>query len=82
MLLLVTIARKLERATGDSSVDPMEYGQEREAEIDWRIDDVRSGRVELIPAEQVFAELDAKLDERRRGRAPSGSRPGARVGGR
>lgn len=75
MLPLVTAARKLEPAKAlsidDSGADPLEYGEEWEAEIDRRIEDVRAGRVELVPAEQVFAELDAKLEERRRERARS-----------
>jgi hypothetical protein len=68
-------------SSGDSGADLLDHGEEWEAEIDRRMEDVRSGRVELIPAEQVFAELDAKLDERRQARTSSGRLPGARSNG-
>lgn len=71
MLLLVTAARRLEPVQPPAIADSLEYGEEWEVEIERRIEDVRAGRVELIPAEQVFAELDAKLEERRRERARS-----------
>lgn len=66
------IARKLERPASARLDEPLECGDEWEVEIDRRIEDVAAGRVELIPGEQVLAELDALLEERRRERARSG----------
>ena len=47
-------------APEDHELDPLEHGDEWEAEIDRRIQDVRSGRVKMIPIEEVEAELRAK----------------------
>jgi len=55
-------ARKPE---GDDELSDSEHGDEWEAEIDRRIEDVRSGRVKLIPHEQVMAEIDERLAARR-----------------
>jgi predicted transcriptional regulator len=35
--------------------------------IDSRYDDIRSGKVKLIPGEEAFARLRARIDERRSG---------------
>jgi putative addiction module component (TIGR02574 family) len=43
-----------------------DHGEAWEREIDRRMEDVREGRVETIPAEQVFAEIDAALAKRAR----------------
>lgn len=43
--------------------------EEWEAEIERRIEDVRAGRAELIPAREVFAEMDADIARRARERA-------------
>lgn len=40
--------------------DPLEQGAEWEAEIDRRIEDVRSGHVKGIPHEEVMAKLRTK----------------------
>lgn len=47
-------------APEDHEVGPLEHGDEWEAEIDRRIQDVRSGRVKMIPIEEVEAEFRAK----------------------
>lgn len=51
----------------DAPADPG-WDDAWEAELDRRIADVREGRVQLIPAEQVFAELDEKLKAHRAAR--------------
>lgn len=56
----------------DAPADPG-WNEAWNAELDRRIADVREGRVQLIPAEQVFAELDEKLKARAARRA-SGAR--------
>jgi len=39
-----------------------------EKELDRRMKEIDGGRIELIPAEQVFAEIEASLRARRGGR--------------
>jgi hypothetical protein len=35
--------------------------------LDSRYDDIKSGKVELIPGDEAFARLHARIDERRNG---------------
>jgi putative addiction module component (TIGR02574 family) len=57
----------LQEEEDDAPADPG-WDAAWDAELDRRIADVREGRVQLIPAEQVFAELDEKLKARRAAR--------------
>jgi putative addiction module component (TIGR02574 family) len=47
-------------APEDHADDPLEHGDEWEAEIERRAEDIRSGRVQGVPWEQVEAEIRAK----------------------
>lgn len=40
---------------------PMSLHPEWEAEIERRLDDLEAGRAEAIPADEVFARIEAKL---------------------
>lgn len=55
-----------------TAAEDLDYGAAWELEIDRRIEEVRAGKVETIPAEQVFAEIDAELARRGRGRTRAG----------
>lgn len=52
----------------DAPADPG-WDEAWDRELDRRIAEVREGRVQLIPADQVFAELDEKLKLRAAQRA-------------
>ncbi len=63
------IARESGRAPADLIHDAVagymdDLAQAREM-IDSRYEDVRSGKVKLIPGEEAFARLHARIDERR-----------------
>lgn len=64
MLLLVTAARKLEPAKpiniDDTSVDPLEHGDEWEAEINRRIAEAEAGKGKWVSLEEVEAKIRAK----------------------
>lgn len=64
MLLLVTAARKIEPAkpidVDDTSVAPLEHGDEWEAEIARRIAEHDAGRGKSLSLEEVDAEIRAK----------------------
>jgi putative addiction module component (TIGR02574 family) len=47
-------------APEDHADDSLEHGDEWEAEIERRAEDIRSGRVQGVPWEQVEAEIRAK----------------------
>ena len=49
--------------------DPVDHGDEWDAELERRIADVREGRVKCIPFEQVMEEVRVKLAERAQARA-------------
>lgn len=44
-----------------ASLDAMDLGEYWEAEIKRRIDDIDSGRVKAVPAEDVFARLEQRF---------------------
>jgi putative addiction module component (TIGR02574 family) len=60
----MTAARKLEPVkpipTDDAGAEPLEYGEEWEAEVERRAEEIRSGRVQAIPCEEVAAKIRAK----------------------
>jgi putative addiction module component (TIGR02574 family) len=47
-------------APENQGIDPLEEGDAWEAEIDRRIEEVRTGRVQLVPWDDMVAELKAK----------------------
>jgi putative addiction module component (TIGR02574 family) len=47
----------------------LDHGEAWEREIDRRMEEVRTGQVETIPAEEVFAAIDADLARRAQERA-------------
>ncbi len=61
-LSLPTDARaRIARALIESLDEDAEVERAWQEEVQRRLDDLRSGRVEGIPAEEVFAEIDALL---------------------
>ena len=60
--LLARLIRDLEPPTGDSSA---EIAAAWDTEISRRLEEIDSGKVKLIPAEEVFAKIQARLDEAR-----------------
>jgi putative addiction module component (TIGR02574 family) len=53
------------------SLEESNYGELSpawEKELDRRVEEIEEGRVELLPAEQVFAEIEASLRTRRAGK--------------
>jgi hypothetical protein len=64
IVVLVTAARKLEPtqlpSMGDTSADPLEHGEDWEAEINRRIADQRAGHGRSIPLDEVVADIRAK----------------------
>jgi putative addiction module component (TIGR02574 family) len=53
------------------SLEESNYGELSpawEKELDRRVKEIEEGRVELLPAEQVFAEIEASLRTRRAGK--------------
>lgn len=55
----------------DEAADP-DHGEAWDRELDRRIADVREGRVQCKPADQVTAEIRAHLAARRGARAAAG----------
>jgi putative addiction module component (TIGR02574 family) len=43
------------------SLQDMDLGEEREAEIQRRIEDIDAGRVKTIPADEVFDRLEKRF---------------------
>jgi putative addiction module component (TIGR02574 family) len=53
------------------SIEASSYGELSpawEEELDRRVREIEEGRVQLVPAEQVFAEIEASLRTRRAGK--------------
>lgn len=61
MKLLALMIRELDRAEDAASSEEIE--QAWDCEIQRRIEDLDSGRVNTIPAEEVFSRIHSKLDE-------------------
>lgn len=57
------VAHELLESIGDTA--GVDLSPEWEAEVQRRLRDMDAGRVEMIPAEKVFAELEAELRSRR-----------------
>ena len=60
--LLARLIRDLEPA---ENVSPDEIERAWDKEIARRLEEIDSGKVKTIPAEEVFARIQAKLDEAR-----------------
>ena len=60
--LLARLIRDLEPQAEDS---PDEIEAAWDTEIARRLEEIDSGKVKLIPAEEVFAKIQARLDEAR-----------------
>jgi len=57
------LAQRLLESLDDSAEDPAEAERAWEEEIVRRVAELEAGKVELIPAEQVFAELRTRPRE-------------------
>lgn len=53
----------LDKDDRTDTLDPNDAELAWTAEIERRVEDVRSNRVELVSSEQLFRELDALVDE-------------------
>ena len=73
-----TVQAKLEQIARESGLDVVQLVQDAVAGyvdelagtremLDSRYDDIKSGKVKMIPGEEVFARLRARIDERRNG---------------
>ena len=60
------VAEEILESLADSSYGELSPAWEKE--LDRRAQEIEEGRVELIPAEQVFAEIEASLRTRRAGK--------------
>ncbi|HTC35999.1 MAG TPA: hypothetical protein VK724_21655 [Bryobacteraceae bacterium] len=72
------VQAKLEQIARESGLDVVQLVQDAVAGyvdelagtremLDSRYDDIKSGKVKMIPGEEVFARLRARIDERRNG---------------
>jgi putative addiction module component (TIGR02574 family) len=60
--LLARLIRELEP---DENLSPAEIDAAWDQEISRRLEEIDLGKVKLIPAEEVFAKIQARLDEAR-----------------
>lgn len=60
--LLARLIRDLEP---EENLSPAEIEAAWDQEISRRVEEIDSGKVKLIPAEEVFARIQARLDEAR-----------------
>lgn len=60
--LLARLIRDLEP---EENLSPAEIEAAWDQEISRRVEEIDSGKVKLIPAEEVFAKIQARLDEAR-----------------
>jgi putative addiction module component (TIGR02574 family) len=60
------VAEEIIESLADSSYGELSPASEQE--LDGRAKEIEEGRVELLPAEQVFAEIEASLRARRGGK--------------
>jgi hypothetical protein len=72
------VQAKLEQIARESGLDAVQRVQDAVADyvgelagtremLDSRYDDIKSGKVKMIPGEEAFARLRARIDERRNG---------------
>ncbi len=62
---LTLLARLIRELESEENLPPAEIEAAWDQEISRRLEEIDSGKVKLIPAEEVFAKIQARLDAAR-----------------